>query len=94
MEFLEAHTGKDAKGVWKNDIDIPVNEEEEATEKSDESENEEDDKSKINPGETRKKFFLNKVCITILFLEKNIYVLLQEQSQVKKMNLIGYLRVK
>lgn len=71
MEFLEAHTGKDAKGVWKNDIDIPVNEEEEATEKSDESENEEDDKSKINPGETRKKiFFKIKYALQFYFWKK------------------------
>lgn len=71
MEFLEAHTGKDAKGVWKNDIDIPVNEEEEATEKSDESENEEDDKSKINPGETRKKIFLKiKYVLQFYFWKK------------------------
>ncbi|XP_077267436.1 putative RNA-binding protein 19 [Temnothorax americanus] len=47
MEFLETHTGKDAKAVWKNDIDVPVKEE--ATEEfDDESEDEDDDKSKKN----------------------------------------------
>lgn len=52
MEFLETHTGKDAKAVWKNDIDLPVKEE--ATEESeDESEDEKDeeDESKESTGE-------------------------------------------
>lgn len=58
MEFLETHTGKDAKAVWKNDIDMPVKEE--ATEESDdeESEDEEDDKSKESTGKKRKRSFL------------------------------------
>lgn len=57
MEFLETHTGKDAKAVWKNDIDVPVKEE--ATEESDdESEDEEDDKSKESTSKKRKRSFL------------------------------------
>jgi len=49
MEFLETHTGKDAKAVWKNDIDVPVKEE--AIEKSgDESDEDEKDESKENKG--------------------------------------------
>lgn len=57
MEFLETHTGKDAKAVWKNDIDVPVKEE--ATEESDDvSEDEEDDKSKESTGKKRKRSFL------------------------------------
>lgn len=53
MEFLETHTSKDVKAVWKNDIDVPVKEE--ATEESDdESEGERDNESKKNTGEGKK----------------------------------------
>lgn len=50
MEFLETHTGKDAKAVWKNDIDVPVKEES-IEESDDESEDQEDNESKKNTGE-------------------------------------------
>lgn len=69
MEFLETHTmySKDAKAVWKNDID--VSEKEEAIEESeDESEDEED--SEKNTGEENEKIFC---FLYILFYE---YVLL------------------
>jgi hypothetical protein len=59
MEFLETHTSKDAKVVWKNDIDIPMKEE--ATEESDdESEDkEDDDESKESTGaEIEKNIFI------------------------------------
>lgn len=57
MEFLETHTSKDAKAVWKNDIDVPVKEETNE-ESDDESESEEDNKSKKNTGEGKKNFLL------------------------------------
>ncbi|XP_011866993.1 PREDICTED: probable RNA-binding protein 19 [Vollenhovia emeryi] len=44
MEFLETHTSKDAKAVWKNDIDVPLKEE--ATEGSDDESADEEDESK------------------------------------------------
>lgn len=52
MEFLETHAGKDAKAVWKNDIDLPVKEEasEESTSES-EDEKDEEDESKKSTGE-------------------------------------------
>lgn len=52
MEFLETHTSKDAKVIWKNDIDIPMKEE--VTEESDdESEDKEDGESKESTGEVK-----------------------------------------
>lgn len=56
MEFLETHTSKDAKVIWKNDIDIPMKEE--VTEESDdESEDKEDGESKESTGmENKKKY--------------------------------------
>lgn len=58
MEFLETHTGKDAKAVWKNDIDVPGKEE--AIEKSDDEsddEDEENDDSDKNTGKEKGKIF-------------------------------------
>ncbi|XP_011054786.1 PREDICTED: probable RNA-binding protein 19 [Acromyrmex echinatior] len=51
MEFLETHTGKDAKTVWKNDIGVPKDEIEKS---SGESEDEEHDESKETSLKTEK----------------------------------------
>lgn len=62
MEFLETHTGKDAKAVWKNDIDVPVKEEsieESDDESDDEFEDQEDDESKKNGEKKKNIFFLS-----------------------------------
>jgi len=56
MEFLETHTGKDAKAVWKNDINVPVKEE--VIEKSDdESEEDESKENKRKNEEILSSFF-------------------------------------
>ncbi|KYM94101.1 putative RNA-binding protein 19, partial [Cyphomyrmex costatus] len=41
IEFFETHTGKDAKTVWKNDIDVPQEEVEKSDDKSEDEEHDE-----------------------------------------------------
>lgn len=58
MEFLETHTSKDVKAVWKNDIDVLGKEE--AVEKSDDESDDEDEEnydSDKNPGKEKEKYF-------------------------------------
>lgn len=69
MEFLETHTGKDAKAVWKNDIDVPMKEEatEESDNESDDKEDEEDEESKESTGEEKEEIFSSSFVLSIFY---------------------------
>jgi len=69
MEFLETHTSKDAKAVWKNDIDVPVKEE--AIEKTGDESDEDEEESKENKGKK------NKDIVSLSFLLFLDYILNQ-----------------
>jgi len=57
MEFLETHTDKDAKTVWKNDIGMPKDEVEKSSDESEDEEHDEFKETSLKTGEKKEEVY-------------------------------------
>jgi len=57
MEFLETHTDKDTKTVWKNDIGMPKDEVEKSSDESEDEEHDEFKETSLKTGEKKEEVY-------------------------------------
>ncbi|XP_020299872.1 probable RNA-binding protein 19 [Pseudomyrmex gracilis] len=81
MEFLESHTSKNKKSIWKNDIDIPGPENE--TDKLKESEEEEEEKEEEEEEEESKSKSKKKIADKVISDLEYMEALKKKEQNVK-----------